>query len=191
MAHPTRSLRPPPCSQGDEQTEKRWTISAAHFGDDGSNLLSATSNRSAPYAWDRITGGDDVRVSIGGHALPFTSTSAKPVFASDISGAEWTVTPEVRTGAVVLVLTAEDQTESAGIVESVTVTNAGSGYTSVPAVTFTAAPSGGTTATATATLAEVGHDRYQNLHWARQTLRQAASGPARGRVMTVHARGSP
>ena len=143
MAHPTRSLRPPPCSQGDEQTEKSWTISAAHFGDDGSNLLSATSNRSAPYAWDRITGGDDVRVSIGGHALPFTSTSAKPVFASDISGAEWTVTPEVRAGAVVLVLTAEDQTESAGFVESVTVTNAGSGYTSVPAVTFTAAPSGG------------------------------------------------
>ena len=121
MAHPTRSLRPPPCSQGDEQTEKSWTISAAHFGDDGSNLLSATSNRSAPYAWDRITGGDDVRVSIGGHALPFTSTSEKPVFASDISGAEWTVTPEVRAGAVVLVLTAEDQTESAGFVESVTV----------------------------------------------------------------------
>ena len=114
--------------------------------------MSATSNRSAPYAWDRITGGDDVRVSIGGYALPFTSTSEKPVFASDISGAEWTVTPEVRTGAVVLVLTAEDQTESAGFVESVTVTNAGSGYTSVPAVTFSAPPPGGTTATATAAL---------------------------------------
>lgn len=117
-----------------------------------------------------VLGGDDVRVSIGGHALPFTSTSAKPVFASDISGAEWTVTPEVRAGAVVLVLTAEDQTESAGFVESVTVTNAGSGYTSVPAVTFSAPPPGGTTATATATLAEGGYDRYQNLHWARQTL---------------------
>ena len=31
-------------------------------------------------------------------------------------------------------------------------------------------PPGGTTATATATLAEGGYDRYQNLYWARQTL---------------------
>ena len=77
---------PPPTPQ---PAEKRWTISAADFGD-GANLLSETSNRSAPYAWERITGGG-VRVSIGGRELPFTSTSAKPVFASDLSGAEWTV----------------------------------------------------------------------------------------------------
>ena len=66
------------------------------------------SNRSAPYAWERITAGG-VRVSIGGQDLPFTSTSAKPAFASDLSGSEWTVSAEVRAGAVVLVLTAPDQ----------------------------------------------------------------------------------
>ena len=94
---------PPPTSQ---PAEKSWTISAADFGDDEPDLTGAASSRSAPYAWERLTGGN-VRVSIGGQELPFTSTSAKPVFASDISGAEWTVDAEVRAGAVVLVLTAE------------------------------------------------------------------------------------
>ena len=108
------------------------------------------SNRSAPYTWKRITAGGEARVSIGGHELPFTSTSAEPVFASDISGAEWTVTPKVRDGAVALVLTAPDQTENLGFVESVKLTNAGSGYTAVPTVTFEAPPSGGTMATGTA-----------------------------------------
>ena len=93
---------PPPTSPA----AKSWTISAAHFGD-AVSLLSQTSNRSAPYLWDpdrRRQGG----VAIGGHELPFTTTRTRPVFASDISGAEWTVTPELRTGAVVLALTAPD-----------------------------------------------------------------------------------
>ena len=108
------------------------------------------SSRSAPYAWERLTGGN-VRVSIGGHELPFTSASAKPVFASDLSGAEWTVAAEVRAGAVVLVLTAPDQSGAGDTVESVTITNPGSGYTADPTVTFSAPPSGGATATGTAT----------------------------------------
>ena len=102
------------------------------------------SNRSAPYAWERITR-DNVRVSIGGHKLPFTSTGAEPAFASDLSGAEWTVAAEVRAGAVVLVLTAPDQTEEAGFVESVKLTNPGDGYTAVPTVTFSVPAAGGTT----------------------------------------------
>ena len=93
-------------AKGAEQTSAAKTISVAHFGDDAS-LLSQTSNRSAPYLWDRIAAGT-VRVAIGGHELPFTTTRTRPVFASDISGAEWTVTPELRTGAVVLALTAPD-----------------------------------------------------------------------------------
>ena len=116
----------------------------ADFGD-GANLLSATSNRSAPYAWERITG-EDVRVSIGGYHLPFTST----VFASDLSGAEWIVHAEVRAGAVVLVLTAPDRSGATDTVESVTITNPGSGYTADPIVTFSAPPTGGTTAAGTA-----------------------------------------
>ena len=107
------------------------------------------TNRSALYAWERITG-DNVRVSIGGRDLPFTSTSAKPAFASDITGAEWTVAAEVRAGAVVLVLTAPDQSGAGDTVASVTITNPGNGYTADPTVTFSAPPSGGTTATGTA-----------------------------------------
>ena len=95
-----------------------------------------------------------MQVSIGGHPAPFTTTSAKPVFASDLTGAEWTVTPDVRAGAVVLVLTAPDQSGSdtiePGAVEAVTIANPGSGYAAVPGVTFEAAPAGGTTATGTA-----------------------------------------
>ena len=79
-----------------------------------------------------------------------TSTNAKPVFASDLSGAEWTVAAEVRAGAVVLVLTAPDQSAAGDTVASVTITNPGNGYTADPTVTFSAPPSGGT-ATGTAT----------------------------------------
>ena len=111
--------------------------------------MSATSNRSAPYVWERITGGD-VRVSIGGYHLPLTSMSAAPAFASDLSGAEWTVDAEVRAGAVVLVLTAPDQSVATDTVGSVTITNPGSGYTADPTVTFSAPPTGGTTAAGTA-----------------------------------------
>ena len=46
----------------------------------------------------------------------------------------------------------------------------GSGYTSAPTVTFSNAPTGGTTATGVANLATSGNDQYQNLFWARQTL---------------------
>ena len=137
---------PPPA----EKREKGWTIGAADFGNDELNLVGDVSNRSAPYEWEPITAGAEVSVSIDGHNLPFTSTSAKPVFASDISGAEWTVAAEVRAGAVTLVLTAPDQTENLGFVESVRLTNPGSGYTSVPTVTFDAPPSGGTAATGAA-----------------------------------------
>ena len=133
-----------------QPAEKSWTIGAADFGD-GANLLSATSNRSAPYAWERITGGAaDVRVSIGGRELPFKNTRTNPVFASDISGAEWEVAFEARAGALVLVLTAQDQSGAGDTVESVRITNPGNGYASVPTVTFSAPPPGGTTATGTA-----------------------------------------
>ncbi len=147
---PTPNPTPTPTPQDDQ---KSWTISKAHFRDDGVNILSQTSNRSEPYAWDRITG-DDVRVSIGGNKLPFKSTRYQPVFESDITGAEWEVTPEVDAGAVVLVLTAPDQTGSSvvGEVASVTITDGGSGYTSAPTVTFGAAPPGGTPATGTAVI---------------------------------------
>ena len=107
------------------------------------------TNRSAPYAWERITAGG-VRVSIGGRELPFTSTRANPVFTPDLSGAEWTVAAEVRAGEVVLVLTAPDQSGAGDTVESVTITNPGSGYTTDPTVTFSAPPSGGATATGAA-----------------------------------------
>ena len=133
-----------------QPAERSWTISAADFGSDELNLVGEVSNRSAPYEWEPITAGAEVSVSIDGHDLPFKSTSAKPVFASDISGAEWSVAAEVRAGAVTLVLTAPDQTENLGFVESVRLTNPGSGYTSVPTVTFDAPPSGGTAATGAA-----------------------------------------
>ena len=136
---------PAPTPQPAAPAEKSWTINAADFGDDEPNLTGAVSSRSAPYAWERLTG-REVRVSIDGHELPFTSTSAKPVFASDLSGAEWTVTANVRAGALALVLTAPDQSGASDTVESVAITNPGSGYASVPTVTFGTPPSGGTTA---------------------------------------------
>ncbi len=141
---------PTPTPQPAEKIEKSWTIGATDFGNDELDLMGEVSNRSAPYEWEPITAGAKVSVSIGGHDLPFTSTSAKPVFASDISGAEWTVAAEVRAGAVALVLTAPDQTENLGFVESVRLTNRGSGYTSVPTVTIAAPPAGGTAATGAA-----------------------------------------
>ena len=93
------------------QAEKRWTIEAANFRDDGGAIWLETSNRSEPYSWDSITADNvnDVRVSIGGKELPFTSSAYRPAFASDYSGAEWMVTAQVRAGSVVLVVTAEDQ----------------------------------------------------------------------------------
>ena len=140
---PTPAPPTPPPTPTPQDNEKSWTISAADFRDDG-------SNRFGPYAWDRITG-DNVRVSIGGNQLPFTSTRYQPVFESDFSGAEWTVTPEVSAGAVVLVLTAPNQRRiSSREVDDVMITNGGSGYTSVPTVVFSAPSGGGTTATGTA-----------------------------------------
>lgn len=53
-------------------------------------------------------------------------------------------------------------------VRAVTITNAGSGYTLPPTVTFSA-PATGTTATGTATLAMKGSP-FENLYWARHTL---------------------
>ena len=123
---------PTPTPQPAEKREKSWTIGAADFGNDELNLMGEVSNRSAPYDWEPITAGAEVSVSIDGHKLPFTSKSTEPIFASDISGAEWRVAAEVRAGAVTLVLTAPDQTENLGFVESVRLTNPGSGYTSVP-----------------------------------------------------------
>ena len=52
---------------------------------------------------------NDIRVSIGGKELPFTSSASRPAFASDYTGAEWTATAQVRAGSVVLMVTAEDQ----------------------------------------------------------------------------------
>ena len=93
-----------------------------------------------------------MRVAIGGHELPFTNTRNKPLFAADISGAEWTVTPELRAGAVVLALTAPDQSGASDSVESVAVTEPGSGYAAAPTVTFSAPSPGGVTATGTAVM---------------------------------------
>ena len=89
-------------------------------------------------------------VALGGTARSFTSTAYAPAFADDYSGAEWTVQAEVEPGAVVLVLTAPNQrrTFASGMVESVTVTAQGSGYTTgEPTIAFSAPPAGGTTAT--------------------------------------------
>ena len=139
------------------------------------------SSRSAPYAWERVTG-EEVRVSIGGHELPFTSTSAKPVFASDLSGAEWTVAAEVRAGAVALVLTAPDQSGASDTVESVTITNPGSGYASVPTVTFEAPPAGGTTATGAA----AGLRRFGDGRDRRERLRGGSQRDVRGAAVRRH-----
>ena len=147
-------IAPAPTPQPRE-TEKSWTLSAAHFGDDGVNIWLETTNRSEPFAWDGITADnlDQVRVSIGGHALPLTNTTWQPVFESDLSGAEWKIEAEVRAGAVVLVITAEDQLIPRGVA-SVTMTSPGSGWAhnSIPTVTFSPPPagSGGTTAAGTA-----------------------------------------
>ena len=156
---------PTPTPQPAEKREKSWTIGTADFGNDELNLVGEVSNR-ASYDWEPITAGADVSVSIGGHDLPFTSTAAKPVFASDISGAEWKVAAEVRAGAIVLVLTAPDQS-GGGAVELVTITNPGSGYTSPPTVSFSAPPPGGAAATGTA----VGPDRVASV-----TVDTAGSG---------------
>ena len=131
---------PPPAPR---ETEMRWTIGAADFGDDNAAIWAETSNRSEPYEWDRISAGN-VRISIDGKELAatgenppaFTSTLHEPAFDSDLTGAEWTVTAEVQTGAVVLVLTAPDQTYYAGQVVRVRMTSGGSGYASPPTVTF-------------------------------------------------------
>ncbi len=128
---------PPP------ETEMSWTIGPDDFGDDDATIWAQTSNRSGPYEWDRIAAGS-VRVSIGGKELTatgenppaFTSTWHEPAFDSDLTGAEWTVTAEIRAGAVVLVLTAPDQTYYDGPVVRVRMTSAGSGYASPPTVTF-------------------------------------------------------
>ena len=106
--------------------------------------------RSEPFAWDGLTGaeGETVSVSIGGNELPFTSTATAPAFADDLSGAQWEVGFEVSAGAIVLVLTAPDQSGATDTVASVTFTEPGSGYTSAPTVTLAPPPAGGTPATA-------------------------------------------
>ena len=147
-APPAPAPNPAPILQ---ETEKRWTLGPAHFRDDGGVIMAETSNRSAPFTWDRITAGNAaaVRVSIDGKELPLDNRSYQPLFDGDFTGAEWKLDAEVGAGAVVLVLTAPDQ-RVGSVITSVTVTNGGSGYTSVPTVTFSPAPSGGTTATGTA-----------------------------------------
>ena len=137
---PAPAPAPPPAPR---ETEMRWTIVADDFGDDDAAIWAETSNRSEPYEWDRISAGN-VRISIDGKELTatgenppaFTSTLQEPAFDSDLTGAEWTVTAEVRDGAVVLVLTAPDQTYYAGQVVRVRMTSGGSGYASPPTVTF-------------------------------------------------------
>ena len=141
---PTPDPTPTPDPEPDpdptpQETRKSWALDAAHFRDDNALIWAETSNRSDPFAWDRITAGNaaNVRVSIDGKELAgtersFTSTAYEPAFASDFSGAEWTVRAEVREGAVVLVLEAPEQRRLRGDVKSITLTNPGSGYTSVP-----------------------------------------------------------
>ena len=114
---------------------QKWTLGAAHFGDNGGSIWIETSNRSAPFAWDAITADkvDDVRVSIGGVALAgeagsFTGTAYEPAFDGDYSGAEWTVSAEVTPGAVALVLTAPHQRIDTGEVGHVMIDNGGRQY---------------------------------------------------------------
>ena len=132
-----------PGSPASQEAEKTWTISEAQLG--------ATATRSAPYGWDRITAANAgaVRVSIGGKALPFTSTASAPAFPPDASGAEWTVRAVVSAGSVVLALSAPSV--RVGGVASVTVTSGGVDYyLAVPAVTFSPPPPGGVRATGVA-----------------------------------------
>ena len=126
-----------------------WTLEADHFGDDNGTIWAQTSNRSAPFAWDRIAPGR-VSVSIGGQPLPITNRAYPPAFADDFFGAEWKLDAEVTAGSVVLVLTAEDQRYASDEVGSVTITSGGSGYTSAPTITFTGGDGSGATATAVA-----------------------------------------
>lgn len=150
VVRPTPTPAPPP-----PETEKSWTLRAEHFGDDGGAIWAETTNRSEPFAWDRITAAnaDAVSVSIGGKDLgedrSLTSTAYEPAFPSDLSlsGAEWTVIAEVGTGAVVLVLTAPNQRGAS--VASVTVTEGGSGYATAPRVWITGCGGSGAAATAT------------------------------------------
>ena len=127
----------------------RWTLEADHFGDDNATIWAQTSNRSAPFEWDRIAPGK-VRVSIGGLPLPITNQAYPPAFADDFSGAEWTLAAEVTEGAVVLVLTARDQRRPSDRVGSITLTAGGSGYTSRPTISFTGGDGSGASAVAVA-----------------------------------------
>ena len=133
---PAAPTTPDPAPTTPQETEQRWTLDAPHFGDDDAAIWAETSNRSTPFAWDRITADnlDAVRVSIGGHELPLENREYPPVFADDVSGAEWDLDAEVNPGAVTLVLTAEDQ--SIRVVKSVRITSPGSGYTATPVVSF-------------------------------------------------------
>ena len=139
----TPAPEPPPDPPPPLETEMRWTIGPDDFGDDNGAIWGESSNRSEPYEWDRITAGN-VRVSIDGTELPSTggnppalaNTWYEPIFDDDVTGADWTVTAEVETGAVVLALTAPDDFYRAGPVIAVVMTNGGSGYTEPPTVIF-------------------------------------------------------
>ena len=133
---PAAPATPEPAPTAPQETEQRWTLATSHFGDDDAAIWAETSNRSTPFAWDRITADnlDAVRVSIGGRDLPLENREYPPVFADDFSGAEWDLDAEVSPGAVTLVLTAEDQ--STRVVKSVRITSPGSGYTATPVVSF-------------------------------------------------------
>ena len=148
---PAAPTLPPDPTPTPQETERTWTLDAAAFGDDGGSIWAETSNRSAPFAFDAITADnvDDVRVSIGGQALPLQNRAYPPLFADDFSGAEWAAAAEVTPGQVVLVLTAQDQRSAPDRVVRVTVTNGGSGYTSAPTVGFTGGEGMGAAAAAT------------------------------------------
>ena len=155
-AAPTQTPDPDP-PPAPPEPDKRWDLEADHFGDDDATIWSQTSNRSAPFAWDRITADnrDAVKVSVGGQPLPIDNLSYEPAFASDLSGAEWRLVAEVTEGAVVLVLTAQNQRRVSDRVGAIELTNGGTGYTSAPTVSFTNHPDdpdgSGAAATATAT----------------------------------------
>ena len=142
---------PTPAPQGGE---KSWPISAAQFGDEA-DLWVQSTNRSAPFEWDGITAdlisAGRVRVAIDGHDLPLDKglqiTAGAPVFADNF-GAQWTAKAELSAGQVALVLEAPDQSDEGGdVVASVRITEQGSGYTTLPTVTFSAPPTGGVRAT--------------------------------------------
>ena len=96
-----------------EQDGKRyaWELNAVRLGLGWSGpgpIPEGRINRHT-FEWDRITGGSQsICITIGGKQLPLQSTSADPLWLwwttdDDSWAVDWSVSAEIRTGAIVLV----------------------------------------------------------------------------------------